>query len=112
MNHHYNLHFIQALSKEEISSLKSRLRWIRKRGEEMTGAALSASVLTLPSPATSAASAPSKRPAALVSDAKTLKKTLARTKELADSVQKGKEERESEERMQYNTKIQDRLVCL
>lgn len=76
----------------------------------MTGAALSTSIFTQPSPATSAGSAPNKVPAGLVSDAKTLKKTLARTKELADNVQKGKEERESEERMQYNTKIQDRLV--
>ncbi|XP_054456204.1 DNA replication factor Cdt1 [Anoplopoma fimbria] len=91
-----------ALCKESIATLKSRLQRIKKRTEEITSASSPASAST--SSLSPAGSAPHKTTPPVpqtiplaASDAKPLKFTLARVKELASKAQRRKEEREAEE---------------
>nr|XP_046257623.1 DNA replication factor Cdt1 [Scatophagus argus] len=102
----------KALCKEDIASLKSRLQRIKKHKEEITSAASSASVSTsFASPAGTAPNSTtphvSKTAALITSDAKALKSTIARAKELATKAQRRKEEREAEESKQCETQDQD-----
>lgn len=107
--------FFQALCKEDIAALKSRLQRIKKSAEEITGAASSASISTLSPSASPAGSAPNnatpsvrKTGPPLASDAKALKLTVAHAKELAAKAQRRKEEREAEKSKEPETQAQDR----
>ncbi|XP_044068945.1 DNA replication factor Cdt1 isoform X2 [Siniperca chuatsi] len=104
----------QALCKEGIATLKSRLQRIKKQAEEITSAASSASVSTSSSFASPPGSAPnsttppvSKTTTSPTSDAKSLRFTVARASELAAKAQRRKEEREAEESKQGGTRSQD-----
>lgn len=94
--------FFQALCKDNIAALKSRIQMIKKRGEEINAAVSSSSPPA--APAHSRSSTASHVPQ---SDAKALKATLARARELAAKVQAGKEESKPPE-----PPAQNRCVCL
>ncbi|XP_071337708.1 DNA replication factor Cdt1 [Trachinotus anak] len=90
----------KAPCKDDITALKSRLQRIRKHAEEKNS---STSVSTAPficSPVPSTATPPT-------SDAKVLKLTVVRAKELAAKAQRRNEERETEESKQSETQTQD-----
>ncbi|KAM9345093.1 DNA replication factor Cdt1 [Symphorus nematophorus] len=102
----------KALSKEDIAALKSRLQKIRKHIAEKPSSASSASVSKSSSPPASPAAAAPNNTAPQVpktatpistSDAKALKLTVARAKELVAKAQRRKEEREAEESKQNET---------
>ncbi|XP_051279415.1 DNA replication factor Cdt1 [Dicentrarchus labrax] len=104
----------KALCKEDIATLKSRLQRIKKLGVEITSTASSASFSTLTSSASPAGAAPkdtspqvSNTATPHASDAKALKSTVARSKELAAKAQRRKEEREAKESKQSETQTQD-----
>ncbi|CAK6978963.1 DNA replication factor Cdt1 [Scomber scombrus] len=92
----------KVLSKEDITALKSRLQRIKKQAEEKISTASSSSVSSSSSPVDPAPTSTS--PASTVppsSDAKNLKSTLARAKELAAKAQRRREEsRQSETQSQ------------
>ncbi|XP_035519484.1 DNA replication factor Cdt1 [Morone saxatilis] len=104
----------KALCKEDIATLKSRLQRIKKLGGEITSAASSASISTLPSSASPAGAGPKDGSPQVPNtatlhacDAKALKSTVARAKELAAKAQRRKEEREAKESKQSETQTQD-----
>ncbi|XP_041803436.1 DNA replication factor Cdt1 isoform X2 [Chelmon rostratus] len=102
---------LQALCKESIATLKSRLQRIKKHGEEITSTApvstfssftsLVGTTPTITTPHVPRTVTP------LTSDAKTLKFTVARATALATKAQRSKEEREAEESKQSETQTQD-----
>ncbi|XP_040905993.1 DNA replication factor Cdt1 [Toxotes jaculatrix] len=98
----------KALCKEDIAALKSRLQRIKKHAEEVTSTAAASVSTSAAGPAPNKTNVPlpktSKPPA---SDAKALKLTVARAKELAAKAQRRNEEREAEESKQSETQTQD-----
>ncbi|XP_047458178.1 DNA replication factor Cdt1 [Mugil cephalus] len=89
----------QALRKEDIASLESRVQETERHAEESTSAASSAPIQTSSSPAARAAPHTS-HPKALVF-------SISRAKELAAKAQRRKEEREAAERKQTETQTED-----
>lgn len=98
-----SLSLSQVLSKDDITALKSRLQRIKKLTEDKSSAASSSSV----SSSTPVNPAPTNTPPA---DAKTLKSTLARAKELATRAQRKEEVAESEENRQIETQSHERYT--
>ncbi|KAG7512676.1 hypothetical protein JOB18_036925 [Solea senegalensis] len=105
----------KVLCKEDISALKSRLQRIKKHAEETTRMASVSTSSSSPSSSTSpAAPAASdtnppvpKTTTNPSSEAKALKLTVARAKQLAAKTQRRQEEREAEERKQSEAQTQD-----
>ncbi|XP_026165717.1 DNA replication factor Cdt1 [Mastacembelus armatus] len=87
----------QALCKEDITALKSRLQRMKKHAEEITSPALPASVCPVPNKAIPHIPRSTTHPAF---DAKNLKLTVARAKELAARAQRRNEDSEAEESKQ------------
>nr|XP_020463264.1 DNA replication factor Cdt1 isoform X2 [Monopterus albus] len=105
----------KTLCKEDIAALKSRLQRIKKHAEQFTSSASSATVSTSPSLSCPAVPAyndtnppiPQATTATLLSpDAKDIKLTVARAKELAAKAQQINEEREAEESKQSEIQTQ------
>lgn len=96
--------FFQSLCKDDITALKSRIQMIKKRGEEVSGAVSSSS-----SPAGPAHSRSPTASHVPKTDAKALKATLARARELAAKAQRRKEESKQPETQAQNRCV---LVCL
>ncbi|XP_039994243.1 DNA replication factor Cdt1 [Xiphias gladius] len=97
--------------KEDIAALKSRLQWIKKHAEEIIS---TASVSTSSSSSSPAGPAPRNTNPAVpkttmppTSDAKALKHTVVRAKELAARAQRRNEERDAEKSKQSEVQIQD-----
>ncbi|XP_072247632.1 DNA replication factor Cdt1 isoform X2 [Leuresthes tenuis] len=106
----------EALCKEDIAALKSRLQGIKKRVEEIPGPASLASVSTSPTSSSlpppppcfnNATSAVPSTTTASSTDVKALRASVALAKELAAKAQRRKEEREAEEVKKTETHTQD-----
>ncbi|XP_035028724.1 DNA replication factor Cdt1 [Hippoglossus stenolepis] len=99
----------KALCKEDIAALKSRIQKIKKHAEKITG---TASVSTSSSPAGPAPSCTKptdpKTSTPPISDAKAIKLTVTRVKQLAAKAQRRKGEREAEDSKPSETVTQDR----
>lgn len=101
----------QVLDKEDIAALKSRLLRIKKHVDEIPATASSASATPSSSPSLvpdSSSSAVPKTISSASAEAKTLKFTVARAKELAAKAQKRKEAKAVEEHELTETRAQDR----
>ncbi|KAM3606789.1 uncharacterized protein V6R79_023298 [Siganus canaliculatus] len=96
------------VSKESLAILKARLQRIKKHGEDQTSTVPTPSVSTSSSTTPTVTNGHVPQTAMLSSsDAKALKKTVARAKELAEKTQRRKEEREAEKSQQSDTPSQD-----
>ncbi|KAL3049883.1 hypothetical protein OYC64_012028 [Pagothenia borchgrevinki] len=91
----------KALGKEDLAALKSRLQRIKKHAERIPSPA------SAPTPSSPAASALNSTPTPAISDAKTLKSTVAQAKELAVKAQRRKAEREAKKSSLSETPSQD-----
>ena len=99
---HGNPSLCQALGKEDLAALKSRLQRIKKHAERIPSPA------SAPTPSSPAASALNSTPTPAISDAKTLKSTVAQAKELAVKAQRRKAEQEAKKSSLSETPSQDR----
>uniref|UniRef100_UPI0037E738EC DNA replication factor Cdt1 n=1 Tax=Semicossyphus pulcher TaxID=241346 RepID=UPI0037E738EC len=101
----------KALCKEGITNLKARLQRIKKHADDMATAAVHSTSSPSASPSGSApdnTTSPAALSATLLtSEAKALKSTVARARELAAKAQRRQEEREAEESKHSETQAQE-----
>lgn len=99
----------QALRKDDVAALKSRLQWIKKHSKDITSSAAPSTAASSSSPTSGdlGASVP-KPPPPQACDAQALKWTVTQAKDLAAKAQKRTKERDAEDSRPSETPAPDR----